>query len=152
MAIISAAIYSRWEWICSAGGALVRNEPVPAAYVGTFRLRITSEPNHAVVFENGQEIGATPFELMIHRAPLVQRPRQFVLRAPGYQSVAVVQAVTAVHVKPRQAWPPSHSAAARQSTQRPSVRSHSLPFALQSESLAQPVAGLQLPAEQTSSE
>ena len=94
VAIISAAIYSRWEWIRSAGGALLRNEPAPAVYVGTFRLRITSEPSHARVFENDQEIGATPFELVIHRGQVVRQPRQFVLRAPGYQAVAVVQSNT----------------------------------------------------------
>jgi serine/threonine protein kinase len=103
VAILSAAIYSRWDWIRSAGGALIRNEPAPATYVGTFRLRITSDPNHARVFENDQEIGATPFELVIHRAQVVRQSRQFVLRAPGRQSVAVVQAntlqaATAVHV------------------------------------------------------
>ena len=64
---------------------------------------ITSDPNHARVFENDQEIGATPFELVIHRAQVVRQSRQFVLRAPGRQSVAVVQAntlqaATAVHV------------------------------------------------------
>jgi len=103
VAVLSAAIYSRWDWIRSAGGALLRNEPAPAIYVGTFRLRITSDPNHARVFENDQEIGATPFELVIHRAQVVRQSRQFVLRAPGHQSVAVVQsntlqAETAVHV------------------------------------------------------
>ncbi len=94
VAIISAAIFSRWEWIRSAGGALLRNEPAPAVYVGTFRLRITSAPSHAKVFENDQEIGATPFELVIHRGQVVQHPRQFVLRLPGYQAVAVVQSNT----------------------------------------------------------
>ncbi len=94
VAFISAAIYSRWDWIRSAGGALLRNEPAPPTYVGTFRLRITSDPNHARVFENDQEIGATPLELVIHRGQVVQRPRQFVLRAPGHQPVAVVQSNT----------------------------------------------------------
>ena len=94
VAIVSAAIFSRWEWIRSAGGALLRNEPAPAVYVGTFRLRITSAPSHARVFENDQEIGATPFELVIHRGQVVQHPRQFVLRSPGYQAVAVVQSNT----------------------------------------------------------
>jgi len=113
VAILSAAIYSRWDWIVSAGGALLRNEPAPPTYVGTFRLRITSDPNHARVFENGQEIGATPFELVIHRAQVVRQPRQFVLRAPGRQSVAVVQSntlqpETAVHVPmPALAAPPA---------------------------------------------
>lgn len=110
VAILSAAIYSRWDWIRSAAVALLRNEPAPAVYVGTFRLRITSEPNHARVFENDQEIGATPFELVIHRAQVVQQPRQFVLRAPGYRAVAVVQSntlqpETRVHV-PLPALPP----------------------------------------------
>jgi hypothetical protein len=94
VAVISAFVYSRWDWIRSAGGALLRNEPAPAAYVGTFRLRITSEPNHATVYENDVEIGATPFELVIHRAQVVQHPRQFVLRATGRQAVAVVQSNT----------------------------------------------------------
>lgn len=94
VAVVSAAIYSRWDWIVTAGGALLRNEPAPAVYVGTFRLRITSDPNHARVFENDREIGATPFELVIHRGQVVQHARQFVLRAPGRQSVAVVQSNT----------------------------------------------------------
>jgi len=103
VAVLSAAIYSRWDWIRTAGGALLRSEPAPATYVGTFRLRITSDPSHAQVFENDQEIGATPFELVIHRGQVVQRPRQFVLRAPGHQAVAVLQsntpqAETRVHV------------------------------------------------------
>ncbi len=92
--VLSAGIYSRWEWIASAGRALLRNEPAPATYVGVFRLRITSEPNHARVLEGGQEIGATPLELTIHRAQVVDHPRQFVLQLPGHHPVAVLQSNT----------------------------------------------------------
>ena len=50
----------------------------------TAAIHLSSEPAGAEVFEFGVSIGRTP---LVHRVPLVARPREYTFKRPGYLSV-----------------------------------------------------------------
>ena len=56
--------------------------------VGTFQLRLVSEPTGAHVFEGTSDLGPTPIELPVLRGQVADAPRRFEFRLAGYTTVA----------------------------------------------------------------
>lgn len=90
--------YANREGIArTLGEAQTGASPDPSRQ-GSYMLRLVSDPPGATVFEGGVEIGRTPLEFEVARMQVVQRPRQFVFRAPGRVDT---RAVVGNHPTPR---------------------------------------------------
>lgn len=94
ISIASAFLWTQRTWIRSGADALIHGTPPDPRTVGQFRLRITSDPNGARVFEGSNELGQTPLELFVHRAQVFQQPRVFTLVYPGRNTTRAVASNT----------------------------------------------------------
>ena len=56
--------------------------------VGTFQLRLLSEPMGAHVFEGTHDLGPTPIEMSVLRGQVADAPRRFEFRLAGHTTVA----------------------------------------------------------------
>ena len=91
---VGSLVWSRREWLRTAIDQTLHGAPPDPANVGSFRLRIESEPAGARVYDGAQELGMTPIELDLARGAVREHPRQFVLRLDGYTPTTVVQSNT----------------------------------------------------------
>jgi serine/threonine protein kinase len=68
-------------------------EPDPAR-VGTFILRLESDPPGATVHEGEVNLGPAPLEIPVLRGSVAEQPRVFVFSLPGYASQNISQETT----------------------------------------------------------
>jgi len=62
--------------------------------VGTFQLRLVSDPTGAQVFEGTRDLGPTPIEMPVLRGQVADAPIRFEFRLAGYTTVAAEQGTT----------------------------------------------------------
>lgn len=80
---VGMVLYANRAWIETTVNEARTGASADRSREGAYVLRLISDPSGATVFEGGAEIGRTPLELQVSRLQVSQRPRQFLLRAPG---------------------------------------------------------------------
>ncbi len=114
LAAVAALGWSQRDFVTRAARALIEGRPPDPARVGTFQLRLVSDPAGAHVFEGASDLGPTPIELPVLRGAVADAPRRFEFRLPGYATAAVQQGTTLdPRVELRVALTPDRPAGAR---------------------------------------
>lgn len=86
--------WSQRDFIARGVRELVQNTPPDPLRVGTFQLRLVSDPPGARVFEGSTDLGPTPLELPVLRGAVADAPRRFEFRLPGYATATAAQGTT----------------------------------------------------------
>jgi hypothetical protein len=97
LALVSALgtlAWSQRDFIERGVRELVQGTPPDPARVGTFVLRLSSDPPGAIVTEGATVLGPTPIELPVLRGSVADQPRAFTFQRQGYVSHTAAQGTT----------------------------------------------------------
>ena len=91
---VGFAVWSQRAFIERAVREFAEGKAPDPSRVGTFQLRLASDPMGAHVFEGTSDLGPTPIELPVLRGQVADAPRRFEFRLAGYTTVAAEQGTT----------------------------------------------------------
>ena len=91
---VGFGVWSQRAFIERAVREFADGTPPDPARIGTFQLRLVSEPPGAHVFEGTKDLGPTPIEMPVVRGTVADAPRRFEFRLAGYTTVSAEQGTT----------------------------------------------------------